>query len=66
MGYGFIEFENRTQANEALEILNGKPLPNSNKTFKLNWASYNTNKIFLKTNIKVSMMQKLLSILLLK
>ena len=44
MGYGFIEFENRTQANEALEILNGKPLPNSNKTFKLNWASYNTNK----------------------
>ena len=44
MGYGFIEFENRTQANEALETLNGKPLPNSNKTFKLNWASYNTNK----------------------
>jgi len=27
-----------------LETLNGKPLPNSNKTFKLNWASYNTNK----------------------
>jgi len=44
MGYGFIEFENRNQASEALETLNGKPLPNSNKTFKLNWASYNTNK----------------------
>jgi len=44
MGYGFIEFENRNQASEALEALNGKPLPNSNKTFKLNWASYNTNK----------------------
>ena len=44
MGYGFLEFENRNQAVEALETLNGKPLPNSNKTFKLNWASYNTNK----------------------
>ena len=44
MGYGFLEFENRSQANEALQTLNGKPLPNSNKMFKLNWASYNTNK----------------------
>ena len=39
MGYGFLEFENRNQAVEALETLNGKPLPNSNKIFKLNWAS---------------------------
>lgn len=44
MGYGFLEFENRDLAKEALEALNGKPLPNSNKIFKLNWASYNTNK----------------------
>ena len=44
MGYGFLEFENRNQAAEALETLKGKPLPNSNKIFKLNWASYNTNK----------------------
>ena len=44
MGYGFLEFENRAQAEEALKNLNGKPLPRSNKTFKLNWASYNTNK----------------------
>ena len=44
MGYGFLEFENRNQAQEALESLNGKPLPHSNKIFKLNWASYNTNK----------------------
>ena len=44
MGYGFIEFENRNQASEALETLNGKPLPNSNKTLKSNWASYNTTK----------------------
>lgn len=44
MGYGFLEFENRPQAKEALEALNGKPLPNSNKIFKLNRASYNPNK----------------------
>ena len=45
MGYGFLEFENTEQANAALETLNGKPLPKTeNKTFKLNWASYNTNK----------------------
>ena len=44
MGYGFLEFENKNLAKEALETLNGKPLPKSNKIFKLNWASYNTNK----------------------
>jgi RNA recognition motif-containing protein len=44
MGYGFLEFENRAQAKEALESLNGKPMPNSSKVFKLNWASYNNNK----------------------
>ena len=44
MGYGFLEFENKDQAKEALEQLNGKPMPKSNKVFKLNWASYNTNK----------------------
>ena len=44
MGYGFLEFENKDMAKEALEALNGKPMPNSSKVFKLNWASYNTNK----------------------
>ena len=44
MGYGFLEFENRAQAEEALKSQKGKPLPDSNKTFKLNQASYNTNK----------------------
>ena len=45
MGYGFLEFENAEQANIALETLNGKLLPKTeNKTFKLNWASYNINK----------------------
>ena len=45
MGYGFLEFETKEQANEALETLNGKLLPKTeNKSFKLNWASYNTSK----------------------
>ena len=45
MGYGFLEFEDKSKANEALETLNGKKLPKTqNKSFKLNWASYNTNK----------------------
>lgn len=45
MGYGFLEFENKDQVKHALETLNGKPLPKSNnKTFKLNYAVYNSNK----------------------
>ena len=45
MGYGFLEFGDNSQANKALETLNGKRLPKTqNKTFKLNWASYNSNK----------------------
>ena len=45
MGYGFLEFENKDQAKEALDTLNGKILPKTeNKTFKLNWAVYSQNK----------------------
>lgn len=44
MGYGFLEFENKDQVKHALETLNGKLLPDSSKTFKLNWAVYNANK----------------------
>ena len=44
LGYGFLEFEDKEIANNALKTLNGQPLPNSNKVFKLNWASYNNNK----------------------
>ena len=35
MGYGFLEFDNRNLAEEALDTLNGKSMPNSNKLFKL-------------------------------
>ena len=45
MGYGFLEFENKSQVEEALLTLKGKILPKTeNKTFKLNWAPYNRNK----------------------
>ena len=44
MGYGFIEFDNKEEASEALQLMNGKPMPNSNKVFKLNWASYSQSK----------------------
>ena len=46
MGYGFLEFEDKSQAEEALNNLNGKLLPKTeNKTFKLNWTIYNSHKI---------------------
>ena len=34
MGYGFVEFYTPEEAKEALNNLNGKPIPNSQKTFK--------------------------------
>ena len=45
MGYGFLEFENEDQVKNALETLNGKPLPKTaDKNFKLNYAVFNANK----------------------
>ena len=44
MGYGFLEFETKEQAEKALDVLNGKLLPKANnKTFKLNWAMHKIN-----------------------
>ncbi|KAK4504051.1 hypothetical protein PRZ48_004966 [Zasmidium cellare] len=37
-GYCFVDFENPEQASRALQ-LNGQVIPNSNRQFKLNWAS---------------------------
>ncbi|CAG9952516.1 unnamed protein product [Clonostachys rosea f. rosea IK726] len=37
-GYCFVEFPNPDSANKAL-ALNGTPVPNSSRQFKLNWAS---------------------------
>ncbi|KAF9773140.1 hypothetical protein IL306_009102 [Fusarium sp. DS 682] len=37
-GYCFVEFQSPESATAALSM-NGKPVPNSNRSFKLNWAS---------------------------
>lgn len=37
-GYCFVDFENSDSAAKALQ-LNGQLIPNSNRQFKLNWAS---------------------------
>ena len=36
----FINFENIEEANKCILTLNGKPIPNTNIKFKLNWANY--------------------------
>ena len=36
----FINFENIEEANKCILSLNGKPIPNTNIKFKLNWANY--------------------------
>lgn len=44
-GYGFVEFVDHYSARNALESLNGKPLPNSvGKVYRLNWATYGINE----------------------
>ncbi|KAG2319306.1 hypothetical protein Bca52824_012519 [Brassica carinata] len=37
-GYGFIEFVSHAAAERILQTYNGTPMPNSEQTFKLNWA----------------------------
>ena len=38
--YCFIYFKNILEANNTLNELNGKPIPNSSLNFKLNWANF--------------------------
>lgn len=38
-GYGFIEFATRATAEQILQTYNGQIMPNSDQTFRLNWAS---------------------------
>ena len=42
--YCFIFFKSNSEANNALNQLNGKPILNSSNIFKLNWASYHSPK----------------------
>ena len=41
--YCFIYFKNIFEANRILNQLRGKPIPNTQLTFKLNWANYLTS-----------------------
>ena len=45
LGYGFVEFETPEIAKEVLSYLNGKLIPETKKTFKLNSASYSASKV---------------------
>ena len=45
VGYGFVEFTTPELAKEVLQNLNGKLIPNSQKTFKLNSATYSAGKV---------------------
>ena len=45
VGYGFVEFASPELAKEVLQNLNGKLIPNTTKTFKLNSATYSAGKV---------------------
>jgi len=39
-GYGFVEFSNHASAQRVLEQLNGQTISGTNKTYRLNWATF--------------------------
>ena len=45
VGYGFVEFDTPEIAKEVLQYLNGKIIPDTKKTFKLNSATYSAGKV---------------------
>ena len=44
MGYGFLIFESKEDAENSLDILSGKIMPSAKKFFKLNHAAFNNRK----------------------
>jgi RNA recognition motif-containing protein len=44
MGYGFLIFESKEDAENSLDVLSGKIMPKANKFFKLNRAAFNNRK----------------------
>jgi len=44
-GYGFVEFDSSEVASYVLETCNGNLIPNSNRIFKLNWATFSEGKM---------------------
>lgn len=43
--YGFVEFDSPEIAKEVLNFLNGKLIPETKQTFKLNQATYSASKV---------------------
>lgn len=39
-GYGFVEFYSHAAAEKVLQSYNGSVMPNTDQTFRLNWASF--------------------------
>ena len=44
IGYGFVEFPNHEIAYKVFMLLNGTQIPNTNRNYKLNWASHGTTR----------------------
>jgi len=44
-GYGFVDFDSSEIAAHVLDSCNGNLIPNSNKIFKLNWATFSEGKM---------------------
>ena len=44
MGYGFLIFDSKENADKALSTLNGQIMPETNKKFKLNHATFNNRE----------------------
>ncbi len=43
-GYGFVEFSTHAAAEDVLRTLNATPIPNTDQTFRLNWAAFGVGK----------------------
>lgn len=43
--YAFVDFTTHEAANKAVSTLNGTPIPQTNKYFKLNWSNRDGNGV---------------------
>eukprot|EP01120_Amphizonella_sp_Union-15-10_P008862 TRINITY_DN3270_c0_g1_i1.p1 TRINITY_DN3270_c0_g1~~TRINITY_DN3270_c0_g1_i1.p1 ORF type:complete len:250 (-),score=34.35 TRINITY_DN3270_c0_g1_i1:93-842(-) len=51
VGYGFLEFEDNETALRIMKTYNGKPMDQSGKLFRLNWAQYSNTSTSMKVNV---------------
>lgn len=61
MGYGFLIFDSKESADKALSVLNGQTMPETNKKFKLNHASFNNRASENVNSVYVSELDKTVS-----